>query len=225
MRLFILCFLLVPVFSWGQITLTTADFANGGDTVRMSFTTDPTIDYSSTGANYTWDFSGLVAEEQVLRDFKDMGQASTLVNFMFGSFAATEYQATYFAESEAIPLDQIGGFLPVNISEVNMMTKNSADSITSVGFSVVVEGTEVPFKSDTIETRYKFPANYGDVYSSRGYSNMDLNPISNSIWRQHRLRNSNIDGWGTITTPLGTFDALRIRHDIQESDSLFFEIF
>jgi len=224
MRLLLLCLVLTPAFSWSQITLSTTDFANGGDTVRMSFATDPAIDFSSTGANYTWDFSGLIAEEQILREFNDLSQSSTLVNFLFGSFAPIAYQATYITESEALPLDQIGGFLPVNISEVNMLTKNNADSITSVGFSVVVEGTEVPFKSDTIETRYKFPVNFGDVYSSRGYSNMDLNPISNSIWRQHRQRDSNVDGWGSITTPFGTFDALRIRHNIQESDSLFFEV-
>ena len=30
-----------------------------------------------------------------------------------------------------------------------------------------------------------------------------------------------MDGWGSLTTPLGTFNALRIRHDISENDSIY----
>lgn len=221
MRLLLAFSMLIAHVATAQITLNNSDFADGGDTVRMSSTTDPSIDFLSTGANYTWDFSGLVAESQTLKNYNDLGNASALVQFLFGGFAPTNYQATNMVASDALPLDQIGTFLPVNISEVNQVSKNSSDSITSIGFSVTVDGTEVPFRSDTIETRYKFPANFGDVYSSRGYSNLDMNPIFDAIWIQYRQRNSNIDGWGQITTPFGTFDALRIRHLIQEQDSIY----
>ncbi|MDG1331069.1 MAG: T9SS type A sorting domain-containing protein [Crocinitomicaceae bacterium] len=221
MRTLLVAFLLISGFASAQITLSNADFADGGDTVRMSSTTDPTIDFLSTGANYTWDFSGLVAESQVLKNYFDLGGTSVLMQFLFGGFAPPAYQATNYTASNDLPLDQFGSFLPVNISEVNAVSKNTADSITSIGFSIVVDGNEVPFKSDTIETRYQFPANFGDVYSSRGYTNLDLNPIFDAIWIQYRQRSSNIDGWGQITTPLGSFDALRIRHAIQEQDSLY----
>lgn len=221
MRFSLITLLLLSGLASAQITLTNADFADGGDTVRVSSATDPTIDFLSTGSNYTWDFSGLVAESQTLKDYDDLSSASTLVQFLFGAFAPADYQATNAIASSALPLNQIGGLLPVNISEVNQLSKNSADSITSIGFTVVADGIEVPFRSDTIETRYKFPANFGDVYSSRGYSNMDLNPIYDAQWIQYRQRSSNIDGWGSITTPFGTFDALRIRHSIQEQDSIY----
>ncbi|MFK7785342.1 MAG: T9SS type A sorting domain-containing protein, partial [Crocinitomicaceae bacterium] len=198
-----------------------ADFADGGDTVRMSSTTDPSIDFLSTGANFTWDFSGLLAESQTLKSFNTLSGASIQMQFLFGPFASSVYQATNFTASSDLPLDQFGSFLPVNISEVNGVSKNSSDSITSIGFSIVVDGNELPIRSDTIETRYKFPANFGDVYTSRGYTNLDLNPIFDAIWIQYRQRNSNIDGWGQITTPFGTFDALRMRHVIEEQDSLY----
>jgi hypothetical protein len=48
-----------------------------------------------------------------------------------------------------------------------------------------------------------------------------LNPAADIKWIQHRERNSVVDGWGSVTTPLGTFDALRIRHDITENDSIY----
>lgn len=221
MRSLLIAALLTSGFTSAQITLNNSDFADGGDTVRMSTATDPAIDFVSTGSNFTWDFSGLIADGQILKDYRSLSSASALMQFQFGLFAPSKYQATNYTASNALPIGQIGGFLPVNISEVNSVSKNSTDSITSIGISIVVEGTEVPFRSDTIETRYKFPANYGDVYSSRGYSDVDLNPIYDGIWIQYRQRNSNIDGWGSITTPFGTFDALRIRHSITEQDSIY----
>ena len=39
-------------------------------------------------------------------------------------------------------------------------------------------------------------------------------------WRQRRKRTTQVDGWGEITTPYGTFSALRIHHRIVESDSI-----
>ena len=221
MRILLAAALLTSSLASAQITLTNSDFADGGDTVRMTSTTDPAIDFLSTGSNYSWDFSGLVGENQVLKSYNDLSNASTFMQFLFGGFAPPAYQATNFVASDALPIDQIGAFLPVNISEVNSVSKNTADSITSIGISIVVDGNEVPFKSDTIETRYQLPANFGDVYSSRGYSLIDLNPIFDAIWIQYRQRNSNIDGWGSITTPFGTFDALRMRHTIQEQDSIY----
>lgn len=52
----ILC---IPFFSFGQISIDVNDFADGGDTVRLSTAVDPEIDYSTTGANMSWDFSDL----------------------------------------------------------------------------------------------------------------------------------------------------------------------
>ena len=225
MRFALLLALLFSGMTYGQIQVTQSDFADGDDTVRMSIATDPAIDYASTGTNYTWDFSGLVADEQVLKSFYTIDQGSALMGFIFGIFAPTVYQGTNFTETDAIPLDQLGGFLPISISNMNIVSKIDASEVNSLGYSMVVEGTEIPFKSDTIETRYELPIDYGNVYTSNGYTNLDLNPIQDAAWIQYRDRSSNVDGWGSITTPYGTFDALRIRHDITEVDSLYIGTF
>lgn len=215
----------IPYFISGQITISVTDFADGGDTVRMSTTTDLAIDFTSTGPNSVWDYSQLVPETQVLKDFRDMSSASTFVQFMFGVFAAPAYQATNFKASTAIPLDQISGLLPVNITDVYEFSQNNPTMITSVGYALSIDGNEIPFKSDTIETRYELPLSYGDTYTSKGYTNLDMNPIYNGIWRQYRKRTSEVDGWGTITTPYGTFNAIRIDHFIEETDSLYIDAF
>lgn len=225
MRSLALITMFAPILGFGQIAVTESDFANAGDTVRMSSTTDLGIDFSSTGANWTWDYSMLVPEDQTLLDFTDISNASMLVNFVYGQFAGTDYQANYYIASDDLPLDQVGGFLPVEITDIVQFSKVSSSAITSLGFAISVEGTEVPFKSDTIEMRYEFPLMYQNVYSSRGYTNMDLNPIQDIIWRQYRTRDSEVDGWGSITTPYGTFDAIRVKHAITEIDSISIDLF
>lgn len=223
--LLFLCSISFLANTYAQITLNVADFSDAVDTVRVSIAApDPTIDYSSTGPNYNWDFSNLTAQDQQLLQYNDPGGATFLVQVQFGSFAPTPYRASNYIENNDIPLDQIGTFLPVNITAVYGYSKNTADSITSLGYSMEIDGFEVPIRSDTIETRYKFPLNYNDTYESRGYTYLDMNPIYNGIWIQHRHRTSVVDGWGSITTPYGNFNALRIKHTIQESDSVYMDL-
>ncbi len=226
MRITTLLFVFISFISSSQITLTKNDFSDGGDNIWVTNVTDNTIDFSTTGQNMTWDFSGLISNGQTQKQYFNISSASQLVQLLFGVFASPQYQATNFVNNDALPLDQIpSGVLPVTISDVRLFSKNSNDSITSVGLTISIDGNEVPFKSDTIETRYKFPLNYGDTYSSRGYTEIDMNPFSNTIWRQYRQRYSTVDGWGSITTPYGTFDVLRINHLIQETDSILIEVF
>ena len=212
---------LVSFSSQAQINLTMSDFGTAGDTVRISQTQAGNLDFTSTGANYTWDYSSLVATSQYLKEFKPIGFASFLVFGTYGPIAASNYQASYFNPTNDLPLDQLSQFLPVELSDLNQYSKRMSDSITSLGYSIAVNGQGVPFKSDTIETRYKLPLNYNDSHYSRGYTYIDLNPVIDFKIKQYRQRTTLVDGWGTIITPKGTFPVLRIRHDINEIDSVY----
>lgn len=221
MRLLFCLLLVIPFFGFSQITLTDTDFGNAGDTARMSSTTDLSVDFSSTGINFNWDFSMFVAESQTLLEFNDMSNASSFVQILFGSFAPADYQASYFAEFDDLPLDQIGQFLPVNITNLYQFSRITSDSISSVGLAIDVDGNEIPFRSDLIEKRYELPLNFGDSYDGEGYTEIDLNPFADIVWRQRRTRNSVVDGWGTVALPMGSFDVLRVKHTIEETDSLY----
>ena len=216
--------LILPFTYFGQITVDVNDFADGGDTVRFSTATNPGIDFTTTGANMSWDFSDLSAESQELIEYKDVSMAGPLVSFTFGTFADDAYQATNYTSATDIPLDMAGQFLPITINEVNQFARHTSDSISLVGLAINVEGNDIPVPSDTIETKYVFPLNFGDSYSSRGYTNLDMNPIFNLIWIQYRQRSSTVDGSGTVNTPYGSFDCLRVKHEITEIDSVFIDL-
>ncbi len=207
-----------------QITITSADIANGGDTVRMSTRTDFPFDYTTTGPGMTWDFSGLTPTAQIVKEFGAISTAGLLCQVQMGSFAPPAYQATYFVQSNNLPLDQASAFLPVTIDAVNQFDKKTATALTSVGLGLSIQGNEIPFRSDTIETIFNFPVAFGDVNYSNGYTNIDLTQFTDVQWKQYRTRNTVVDGHGTIITPFGTFSALRVRHDITELDSIYLNV-
>lgn len=203
-----------------QITITSADFATVNDTVRMSMAMDPAIDFMTTGPNQNWDFSSLTPNDQKLVEYNNLSNVSFLIELAYGTFAAAKYKATYTKPSTNLPIDQLSGILPISISDPKSYYRLTADSMSMVGYALTIEGNEAPFKSDNIEAYYKFPITYGSTYSGYGYTNVDLNPFYDGAWIQKRTRNSDVDGWGSITTPYGTFNAIRVRHVIDEVDSV-----
>lgn len=221
MKLLLFSFLGLSGFVFGQITLTDQHFSGANESFVISTTTDPSIDFSTTGANVTWDFSNLVATGQKGYITKPMSSAALYSQLLFGSFAPNAYKATYFASTTDLPLAQITSALPVSIQDISLFTKKTSAAITSVGYELLINGQGIAVKSDTIEKRYALPLNFGDTYNSRGYTALDMNPIYNAQWRQHRSRSSIVDGYGTITTPFGSFSALRIKHEITENDSIY----
>ena len=216
--------LLFAVGATAQPVLNSSDFSTANEDYVFSTLVDLTLDYSSTGANYTWDFSTLSPTGQRWQSNKPVSQAGQLSQIYFGAFGAAAYKANYFNEAVDLPLAQLTASFPVSIDGISLFTKNTATSINSVGYEVVISGQGVGVKSDTIEHRYELPLEYGDSYTSRGYTDLDMNPFYDGHWIQHRGRTSNVDGWGSVTTPWGTFNALRIHHIIQEVDSFYLSV-
>ena len=208
--------------SFAQITINSIHVPQTNDTLRVSDAViDNSMDFFSTGANYTWDFSNLVFNGQKLNEYKPVTSAGLYIQFVFGSTVPQNYRASYYVATNGLPLNNLPAQLPITISDISQFYKLRTDSLTMVGLKMSINGQEVPAKSDTIETKYRFPLEYGNTHFSRGYTKLDLNPIYDGVWIQHRTRQTEVDGWGQITTPLGSFDALRIHHRITESDSFY----
>lgn len=221
MKKLLLSITLIPAFSFAQITLNETHFPDPSEQFILSTLLDPSVDYLSTGQNYTWDFATLTPTSQRATNYYNVDEASFLAGIMFGSFAPAAYQATSFSPTTDLPLADLTAALPVSLDGISQFTKKSASGVNLVGYEFLISGQGIGVRSDTIEQRYPLPLNYGDTWETRGYTDLDMNPIYDAKWIQHRHRVSEVDGWGTITTPYGTYNALRIRHFIQETDSLW----
>lgn len=209
---------------WGQPTITADDMFGADDTARVSETMDMNIDITTTGQNAVWDFSELVANSQRLEKAYPISDGGVILNLQFGPSAPAPYPSDYYRPFDGIPFEDFGNFLPVNIENVNRIVKKEDDSLFYTGLSITADGQQFGFRSDTIETGYHFPLEYGDSYTSRGYTYADFDPLFTGTFIQYRQRYTTVDGHGTLVTPYANFTALRVHHRIEEQDSLYAEL-
>jgi len=216
----LLCFVSLHISA--QITVIASDFPGKGDTVRYSNV--PFIsNYAQTGQNFLWDYSTLNPSSQILITHFSVDDSDFLTQSLFGSFVIPKYRATYFLPARELPLATLSGFLNLPIDEIYRFYRKTNEQMTVVGLSISAMGFGIGKRADSIEIAYKYPMEYGQAYSSEGSVDLDLSVIAPFALRQYRTRSSEVDGWGTVKTPFGSFACLRIHHVITELDSIYLD--
>ncbi len=194
--------------SFSQIVITKNDMPVAGDTLRTSITYTITNDYTLTGSNYTWDFSNLQPFNQKIDSFVSKSQTPLL------------YQIYFSNATLASPQPDISLIPNLPITDVFEFYKSSTASFSDLGYGVTVSGAPIPLKYDNPEIYYKFPLTYGNPMdsslSSFSFGVPDLGYISTV-----RKRINVVDGWGTLTTPFGTFQTLRVKSEVYSHDSIY----
>jgi hypothetical protein len=216
--------LLFAQLSQAQLSISATDFPGKDDTVRYSNSNSFFTNFTATGANFTWNFANLGAQSQTLVKHLDPDQADVFTQSLFGSAVLPTYRATYFLPARELPLATVSNIVDLPIEEIYRFFRKTNQEMTVVGLSISAGGFAVGKRADTIEIAYKFPMTFGQTYSSNGYVNLDFSAFAPFALKQYRQRTSEVDGWGTITTPYGTFECLRIHHVIQELDSILVDL-
>lgn len=216
--------LLFANVSHAQISIAATDFPGKSDTVRYSNSNSFLANFIATGANFTWNFGNLGAQSQTLLEHTDPDDADVFTQSLFGSTVLPTYRATYFLPARELPLAVVSNIVDLPVEEIYRFYRKTNQEMTVVGLSIAAAGFAVGKRADTIEIAYKFPMTFGQTYSSKGYVNLDFSAFAPFALKQYRQRDSEVDGWGTIITPYGSFDCLRIHHIIQELDSILIDL-
>lgn len=192
-----------------QITITSNDMPFSGDTIRTSFALNfENFDFSRTGPNQAWDFSTLVPSSQRLDTFKTVSQTPVLL------------WPSFFASSNLVLKVSLGELLPgIAIDEAYQFFNRSTNSFKDFGYGIIFSGFPLPLKFSTPDIVYNFPLNYEQSFNSNAF--MELSVPDLGYISIQRNRTTEVDGWGSITTPYGTFDAIRLKSMVQEFDSLY----
>lgn len=193
-----------------QITITQADMPQAG---ASFFTTnaaiDLTIDPVETGPNHSWNFQQVTPLTTSTDTFYDYSGLPLIYQFFF--FGANLADKTAYT----ISFDQI------TLEDVYLVYKNSSAAYEQFGYAGTFEGIPVPIVYSSNDVIYNFPLQFGDADSSESAFEFGL-PGFGYI-SQQRTRVNTVDGWGTVTTPVGTFDVLRMRSAITDIDSIFID--
>jgi hypothetical protein len=200
-----------PMFLYGQITIDNTDMPAPGDTIRLSSTLDLLgINFSATGQNYTWDFSMLEALSQTVDTFVTIQETPWVYQLVFFTSSNQAKKLTEF--------DQFPGF---EVSETYEYFNNSSNDYRSVGVGVTMNGLPLPNKYESPDIIYKFPVQYGSQDSSVSSYEFDIPGIGYAGGWKKRV--NHVDGWGTLITPYGEFETIRMKTNIQQYDSLYID--
>jgi len=214
LRTFLIVLLAFLMFAANaQITITQSDMPSTGDSTRRS-TNISTFgaDYTSTGANYSWDFSALFPLTQTVDNFVSVSSVPFLYQLIF---------IPNIVANLAMPMGEFNLIPGLEVADPYFFYKKSSSSYNDVGFAVTINSIPLPIKYDTPDVLYKLPMAYGNVDSS--YSGFQLGVPDLGYAGIDRKRVNHVDGWGELTTPYGTFNVIRLKSQVFETDTVYID--
>lgn len=200
------------------ITITASDLPVPGDTLRWSTAASAAsgINLTQTGANQTWNFSGMTAIAQGIDEYKYAAQ----VNPTFTIISPTAYG---YKVADSFPgASQLGAGITVSniYTFFNKKPAASPNRFVAEGFAATVATLPTPAAYDREDTLYRLPLSYGSSLNSSFYLKANVSIIGGL--RMGGTRMTTVDGWGTIQTPYTTSPVacIRVRSEINELDTI-----
>jgi hypothetical protein len=190
------------------------DLPAPGDTLRLS-TASPILPagvpaLALNGPNQTWNYAALQARAQSVDGYTAV-PAAFIVSF--GVFGGVN-RAT-MASPQPIPVPG------VPITDTYAFFNKSPNDYRSVGFGALISGLPIPatYQSQALQdVIYRLPM----AYLQRDSSNSVLiGSVPGTLYFNRKQKRVNkVDGWGTLTTPYGSYQTLRVVTTLQQHDSL-----
>jgi hypothetical protein len=190
-----------------QITFEYDDLAVPGDVVERYVDTIPTFGPGGSGPAQVWDFSAAVPDETLI----------TTVS----TPATTPYANSFTGSNLAMTNDGVN-YVYFNSTPASLIATGAAGDFLDDGQSLVV-----PFNPSLIA--HQFPRNYGDQFSDNYAFEVVADGAAFSV-HSVRLRHrgsvrDTTDAYGQITTPVGTYDVLRVKSTDFTTDSIWIRLF
>ena len=189
-----------------QISITSADMPSAGQSYRVSVAdTLLFVDPDPTGASFTWDFSFLTPASQTVENWVGPFDTDFLYFLLFGASNV----------AQAIPVPEIAD-LPLE-DAFNFYNRNSAN-LAQTGIAGKVGGVPLPIAFTNSDILFQFPMNFGNTNNDASEFEFEVPGLAGLL--EERERANEVDGWGTLITPYGTFPVLRHRSVVDIRDSL-----
>lgn len=202
--------LCIPAITFAQVTITSADLPDAGDSVRVSYAASiGTADQTLTDTNYVWDYSFLTPAAQERIEF--VTPTAFPMNLM-SDMGVTNYSP------DSLP---VIGSIPTNFTDYY---RNSSSGFRQVGSTFdypPIGSFSIPIIYSSPDYVYRFPLNYGNLDSCDAMYSLNIPGIGYIGQERHRV--NYVDGWGTLITPLDTYQVVRVRSVVDAVDTISFD--
>lgn len=207
-----LIFIFFAAFAFAQITITQNHLPAVNDTIHYKSGTFNNFDPNATGTNYTWNFSTISANNLWADTIISVTQTPIVYNVVFNILIANQAYINQTPPSLGMGLE---------VSDYYDFYKKATNYYRKAGFGATINGVQTPVKYDNPELYFKLPLTYGTTDSS--VSKYGLPIPGYGYYGQTITRKHIADGWGTLITPYGTFEAIRVKHIIDIKDTIYSE--
>lgn len=200
----------------GQDTIRTQDLPHRGD----KFVLSTGIIFSGmqpaeTGANYNWDYSNLESNNQQIDTMVSPNATNPALSFFFIDNILNTNRSNHASRGQDYNLGFTG------LSDIYNYYYNSATEYRQPGLGAVINSIPIPVYFIPHDVLYRFPLTYLDEDSVSYSYAVDLTSTIGIYYHVSRRRHNMVDGWGTLETPFGTFNVLRVHSVLIEEDSTF----
>ena len=202
----VLCYF--SLASWSQITITRSDMPASGDTIRYSTAGNNTaLKFDTTGANIVWNYDSLVPTGQSIDTFKSALSINPIYGLYFG---LTDYGI-------GGGVNQTFGAL-LQLNNIYNFYKTTSNDLEINGLGAEYNSIPLPSAYTIPDKVYQFPLTYGRIDTTPYDVTISVPGVAGV--REIGTRANIVDGWGTIITPFGTFQCIRLKTVTSEVDSV-----
>lgn len=187
------------------ITLAVDDIADAGDIYVVSngnLLEDYSLDF--TGENVTWDYSFLTPTIQDSVVWLEPTETNVAYFLLWFTSDVAEESGQEFS-SDFFSIEDIFNFYDRSSSELAL-----------TGFAGTISGIPLPAGYSDPDVIYDFPLTYGSNYSSA--SGFTFGIPGFGTWQEDKVRTCDADGWGTVITPFGSFETVRLHCELNIND-------
>lgn len=177
-----------------------------------------TFNPDETEEGYTWDFSFLEYDTQINDTFFAVSSAPYVYQFSYNNPLDQEHKATVVKKTGNIS----NAVQVIEITDNYDYYKNSTSKYVKVGSGSTINGVPTVMKYDNVENiTTQFPLQIYETNSSVSTSGTTIPTIG--YYGQTVNRTNEVDGYGTLITPYGTFETVRIKSVINIRDTLYYD--
>lgn len=194
-----------------QVTIRRSDLAGAGDTARISIgSTFPSTLFNPSGPQLTVNVDTLTPIRQVL---------DTLLRPRDTPFALFFRNASYGQGSDAFrALSQIGGGAIPFENPTDFYRLNDT-SLSIVGIGVGINGLPLPTFYTEPELIARLPISFGQAYTDSFNFSLSIPGLPFGL-RRSGSKSFLADGWGTVTTPYGSFECVKLVVETVHNDTV-----
>ena len=216
-KLYTLIMALIVFQMQAQASYTSNQYAAVGDIFYNTSASELTLDYEATGANFNWAFDALTGTSQTQLQYRNPTTTGFLWLFIYNSNNTNLSSTTNETPTLNLPGQVVG------VTASNNYYKKSAADLKQTGsaYKIDYNGTQIPITNQYVDSDiiYRFPIQFGNTDTDNSAYSIDVPTL---LHQENTLERTNeVDGWGSLTTPYGSFtNVLRMKTTLVSNDSI-----